>query len=220
MIALHDVGFAYPDGRFRLPVRSLEVAAGERLAVVGPSGTGKTTLLSLIAGLLRPATGRIQVAGADLGRLPEAALRRFRAETIGLVCQDFALLDYLTVRENILYPFRVVPSLRLDAEARARAEALAEGCGLADLLDRRPGRLSRGEQQRVAICRALATRPRIVLADEATGNLDPQTKERILDLLLDRAAASGATVVAVTHDHGLLHRFGRVVDLSASRAAA
>lgn len=217
MIEIEGLRFAYPDGRFRLRVPALSVAAGERLAVVGPSGSGKTTLLYLVAGLLRADAGHVRVAGVDLRTLSEPGRRRFRAETIGFVFQDFGLLDYLTARENILYPYRVAAGSRLDAEARDRAAALAEASGLGGRLDRHPGALSRGEQQRVAICRALVTRPRLILSDEATGNLDPDTKGRVLDLLFDRAAEQGATVLAVTHDHALLPRFDRAIDFAAFR---
>jgi putative ABC transport system ATP-binding protein len=215
-VEIADLSFAYPGG-FRLQVPRLEVAPGERVAVVGPSGSGKTTLLNLIAGLARPDRGRVRVAGTEVGALSEGARRSFRGRTIGFVFQDFALLDYLSARENILYPSRIVAGLRPDAAARARTEELAAACGLAGKLDRRPGALSRGEQQRVAVCRALVTGPRLVLADEATGNLDPATKGTVLDLLFDRAAEAGAAVLAVTHDHELLPRFDRVVDFAAFR---
>lgn len=220
MIEIESLGFSYPEGRFRLSVPALSVADGERLAVVGPSGTGKTTLLNLVAGILRPDEGVVRVAGADLGRLSDAARRAFRAANIGFVFQDFALLDYLSARENILYPYRITPALTLDRAARERAEALARASGLGDKLDRRPGALSQGEQQRVAICRALVTRPRLVLSDEATGNLDPENKALILDLLFARAEEAGAAVLAVTHDHDLLPRFDRVIDFAAFRQEA
>lgn len=220
MIEIENLSFAYPGGRFTLRVPELRLAAGERLAIVGPSGTGKTTLLNLVAGILRPETGTIRVAGTDLGTLSEDGRRRFRAGQIGFVFQDFSLLDYLSARENILYPYRITPALRLDSEARARADALGAACGLADKLDRRPAALSQGEQQRVAICRALVTQPRLVLSDEATGNLDPENKGLILDLLFEQARAAGAGVLAVTHDHGLLPRFDRVVDFARFRDEA
>ncbi|MCC1492490.1 ABC transporter ATP-binding protein [Cognatishimia sp. F0-27] len=220
MVEIENLTFAYPSGGFRLRVSSLSLAAGERLAIVGPSGSGKTTLLNLIAGILRPDSGRIDVAGTDVTALSDAARRRFRASHIGFVFQDFALLDYLPARQNILYPYRIAPGLRLDAAARERAEALAAASGIGDKLDRHPTALSQGEQQRVAICRALVTQPRLVLSDEATGNLDPESKARILDLLFDRAEAAGAAVLAVTHDHELLPRFDRVLDFTEFRERA
>lgn len=217
MVRLEDVTFAYPSGDFRLRVPELSLAPCERVAIVGPSGTGKTTLLNLIAGILTPDAGRIEVAGTDVTGLSDAERRRFRASRIGFVFQDFALLDYLSARQNILYPYRISQGLRLDAAVRARAEALAASCGIEAKLGRHPGALSQGEQQRVAICRALVTQPRLVLSDEATGNLDPASKLRILDLLFARAEETGASILAVTHDHELLPRFDRVLDFAAFR---
>ncbi len=220
MIEVEALRFAYRGGTFRLAVPALHVASGERLAVVGPSGTGKTTLLNLIAGIAVPDGGHVRVGGTDVGSLSEGARRAFRARTIGFVFQNFALLDYLSARENILYPFRIGAGLRLDAEARRRAETLAAACGIADKLGQHPPQLSQGEQQRVAICRALVTEPGVILADEATGNLDPETKALILDLLFERAAEAQATLLAVTHDHELLPRFDRVIDFAAFRTEA
>ncbi|MEL6677910.1 MAG: ATP-binding cassette domain-containing protein, partial [Pseudomonadota bacterium] len=130
------------------------------------------------------------------------------------------LLDYLSARQNILYPYRITPALTLDGAVRERAQALATACGIGDKLDRHPTALSQGEQQRVAICRALVTQPKLILSDEATGNLDPDSKARILDLLFEQAAEAGAAVLAVTHDHELLPRFERVVDFAQYRQAA
>ncbi|MEM7520492.1 MAG: ABC transporter ATP-binding protein [Pseudomonadota bacterium] len=217
MITVKDLTFRYPGTNFRLRVPEFTQQDHERVAIVGPSGSGKTTLLNLIAGILTPEAGRIDVAGTDVARLSDMARRRFRAGTIGFVFQDFALLDYLSARQNILYPFRISPALTLNAEARSRAESLAASCGIADKLDRHPTALSQGEQQRVAICRALVTQPKLILSDEATGNLDPDSKTRILDLLFEQATQAGSPVLAVTHDHELLPRFDRVIDFAQFR---
>lgn len=220
MVRIDNLAFGYGAGGFRLRVPAFSLQDGERVAIVGPSGSGKTTLLNLIAGILTPETGRIDVAGTEVTVLSDAARRRFRANEIGFVFQDFALLDYLPARQNILYPYRITPALSLDGEARDRAEALARACGIGDKLDRHPAALSQGEQQRVAICRALVTQPKLILSDEATGNLDPESKTRILDLLFEQAAQAGAAVLAVTHDHELLPRFERVLDFAQFREGA
>ena len=220
MIEIEGLTFGYSAGGFRLRVPQFSLAAGERVAIVGPSGSGKTTLLNLIAGILTPETGRIAVAGTAVAGLSDAQRRRFRASQIGFVFQDFALLDYLSARQNIYYPYRITPALTLDAAAQDRAQTLATACGIGDKLDRHPSALSQGEQQRVAICRALVTQPKLILSDEATGNLDPESKARILDLLFEHAEEAGAAVLAVTHDHELLPRFERVLDFAQFREGA
>lgn len=217
MIQIKTLTFGYSGGGFRLNVPEFTLAQSERLAIVGPSGSGKTTLLNLIAGILTPDSGTVTVAGTDIASLSDTERRKFRAAQIGFVFQDFALLEYLSARQNILYPYRITPALTLDAEVRDRAEALAAACGIGDKLDRHPNALSQGEQQRVAICRALVTQPKLILSDEATGNLDPDSKARILDLLFEQAAEAGAPVLAVTHDHELLPRFERVLDFAQFR---
>ncbi len=219
MIALRDLRFAYPGG-FALHVPELSVAAGERVAVVGPSGSGKTTLLNLVSGIAVPDAGGVSLDGTEIGALPDAARRRLRAARVGFVFQEFALVDYLTAEGNVLYPYRVGAGLRLDAEARARAGDLLAAFGLGEKTRRRPAQLSQGERQRVAIARALVTRPKVILADEATGNLDPANKEAALDLLFAQAAETGAALLCVTHDHELLPRFDRTIDFADLRAAA
>ncbi len=220
MIRIRDLAFAYPQGGFRLEIPAFDLAEGERLAVAGPSGSGKTTLLDLIAGIRTPLRGTLDVDGVAIASLPDPARRAFRLQRIGFVFQDFELLDYLTVQDNILYPYRISNALRLDADAFARARSLAEAAGIIDQLGRHPDALSRGERQRTAICRALVAGPRLMLADEATGALDPRNKERVLDLLFERAAAEGASLLAVTHDTQLLDRFDRVVDFRTFQAGA
>lgn len=217
MVRVENLTFGYSGGGFRLRVPEFTLENRDRLAIVGPSGSGKTTLLNLIAGILTPEAGRVEVAGTDVAVLSDAARRRFRASHIGFVFQDFALLDYLPALQNILYPYRITPALKLDANVQDRAEALAVACGIGDKLNRHPSALSQGEQQRVAICRALVTQPKLILSDEATGNLDPDSKARILDLLFEQASEAGAAVLAVTHDHELLPRFERVLDFAQFR---
>jgi putative ABC transport system ATP-binding protein len=140
--------------------------------------------------------------------------RDFRSTRIGFIFQDFELLDYLSVQDNILHPYRISSALKLNRSVHQRAAELAEAMGIGDLLKRRSGELSQGEKLRAAICRALLHRPELILADEATGNLDPENKSRILDLLFHNVQLSNATLLAVTHDHELLPRFARVIDFS------
>lgn len=193
---------------------SLQVQAGELLAVMGPSGSGKTTLLSLVGGLDRPSAGRVIVAGQDVGALKPRDLAILRRRTVGYVFQDLNLLAGLTARENVSIP------LELDgrplAEARAAAEAALASVGLADLADRFPDDLSGGEQQRVAIARALVGGRQILLADEPTGALDSMTGESVMRLLRAHCD-NGGTAILVTHDAAHAAWADRVVFLRDGR---
>lgn len=215
MLQVSDLHFQYADGGFDLFVDTLELSAGESVALVGPSGSGKTTLLHLAAGILTPDAGQICVNGEDLGALSDDARRAFRVRQIGLVFQEFELLEYLSVLDNVLLSCRIHPVLRLDAAAHRRARTLADRLGIGDKLGRLPNSLSQGERQRVAVCRALVTNPPLLLADEPTGNLDPANKQRVLDTLFELAGESGATILTVTHDQELLPYFDRVIDFKA-----
>jgi ABC-type lipoprotein export system ATPase subunit len=213
MISVSDLRFSYPGGEFELNVSDLSVERGEKLAVIGPSGSGKTTLLHLMAGIRLPQGGTVITDGVEVTSLDDGARRDFRIRRIGMVFQEFELLEYLTVLDNILLPYRVNGSLRIDRAVRERAVALAEQVGLGDKTSRLSTRLSHGEKQRVAVCRALVAEPVLLLADEPTGNLDPSNTLRVLDILLEAADATGATLVTVTHDHDLLPKFDRHVDV-------
>jgi putative ABC transport system ATP-binding protein len=213
VIRLEDVRFRYRTGEFRLHLPELLVDARSSVALVGPSGAGKTTLLHLVAGILRPDSGRVVVDGTDIAGLPDGARRAFRVAKIGLVFQEFELLDYLSVLDNVLLPCRIAGALPLDAAMRDRAAALVERFGLADKIRRSVHRLSQGERQRVGVCRALLASPPLLLADEPTGNLDTDNRDIVLDALLGYADESGATVLTVTHDREILDRFDRVVDV-------
>ena len=212
MIRIDSLGFSYREGNFRLRIPELVVERGEKVAFIGPSGSGKTTLLNLVAGIALPDRGSISVTDTEIHSLSDSQRRAFRISRIGFVFQEFELLDYLNVMDNILHPYRISVELKLNSAVRERAAELARGMGVGDKLQRRCDSLSQGEKQRAAICRALLAQPELLLADEPTGNLDPVSKERILDLLFDHAASSGATLLAVTHDHEMLPRFDRVID--------
>jgi len=212
MISIQNLEFYYRTGEFHLLIPEFNVSEREKVAVIGPSGSGKTTLLSLIAGIITPVSGIVNVGEVNVSKLNDTGRRDFRVSNIGFVFQDFELLDYLNVFDNVLHPYRITGALKLDKEVCTRAEALAQDMGIGDKLKRNPNDLSHGEKQRVAICRALLPEPRLILADEATGNLDPDNKTLILDLLFSAVSDHDATLLAVTHDHELLKRFDRVVD--------
>jgi putative ABC transport system ATP-binding protein len=212
MIAIRNLEFAYAQSDFRLRVPELTIAAGTRVAIVGPSGCGKTTLLSLIAGILVPGSGSVLVDGSELTSLTDAARRALRVRNIGLVFQEFELLEHLNVLDNILLPYRISPALRLDRNVRERAFRLAEQVGISNKLRRDVRRLSQGERQRVAICRALLTTPRLLLCDEPTGNLDAANRRHVLEILDEYVSRVQATLVTVTHDSEILERFPRVLD--------
>jgi putative ABC transport system ATP-binding protein len=232
MIEFHDVSFRYQGSAssapsvagfsgFALHIQTLAVGRGERIALVGPSGSGKTTLLSLVAGILRPESGTVRVDGQELSRLGDAAVRQFRIERVGQVFQSFELLDYLSIIvsiiENVMLPWYIgrgsqkVGSQK--ADSRRRALELLDEVGLASRANARPGQLSQGEQQRVAVCRAMLNHPPLLLADEPTGNLDQDNKQMVVDLLLQQARHQDSTLLMVTHDQSLLGRFDTVLDI-------
>ena len=211
MIEAENLSFAYPGAGFTLQVPTLQVKTGEVVGIIGASGSGKTTLLHLLTGLKLRQSGSLKVQGVDPSVITEPARRNNRLKSMGLVFQDFALLDYLNVIDNIVLPYRVSPALPWDITLKQRAKELASTLGIADKLRRRIDQLSQGEKQRVAIARAMLTKPKLLLADEPTSNLDPANKLAVLDAMLDLAKANGSTVLVVTHDHGLLNRFDRVL---------
>ncbi len=211
MIAINNLTFTYGDGTFRLRIPQLILEAGRSAVIPGPSGSGKTTLLNLIAGILPGDGGEIAVGSTAVHRLGDGERRLFRLLNVGQVFQDFQLIDYLNVLDNVLLPCRIHPSVTITKAFRERAGELLNCVEMSSFARRSVTRLSQGERQRVAICRALLLSPQIVLADEPTGNLDPVNAERIVRLLLAETRRSGATLVMVTHDHSLLPHFDRVI---------
>lgn len=213
MIECKDLTFTYPGSPFVLNVPDLRIEKGKQLVLKGPSGSGKTTFLNLLAGILTPDQGRISVGGLDLTEYGRSDRQDLRIVKMGLVFQEFALLEYLNVRENIILPYRLNPVMHLNEEAKGRAEQLASMVGLTDKLERFPGRLSQGERQRVAFCRALVTQPEVLLCDEPTANLDPVNRDQMLDILLSYCRRNDKTLVMVTHDHEILDSFDEVLDM-------
>lgn len=217
MIRIEGLRFRYPaaEGDFTLHIPRFELKTGERLAITGPSGTGKTTLLKLIAGIEPPMAGTIRVDGQAVHAMNDSARRRFRITRLGFIFQDLQLLDYLDMADNILHPYRINPALKLSPAVRQRMRQLAADIGLEHKLSQPVTALSQGERQRVAICRAVLTQPALVLADEPTASLDPDNKLKILDVLFRTLDRESASLIAVTHDHDLLGRFDRVIDFFA-----
>jgi len=187
----------------------LSVTAGETVSVVGPSGSGKSTMMMVIAGLERPSSGRIQVAGVGLDRLNEDGLALFRRKSVGIVFQNFHLIPTMTALENVAVPLELAG----DRDAFGKAARELESVGLGHRLTHYPGQLSGGEQQRVALARAFAVEPRLLLADEPTGNLDGETGQRVIDLMFELRARRGTTLLLITHDPALAQRCGRTVHL-------
>jgi len=195
---------------------SFSLEPGGFLAILGPSGSGKTTLLGLLAGLDRPSAGSVHLDGQDLGVLNEDQRARVRAEKIGFVFQAFQLIPTLTAQENVRVPLE----LRGDAGAAARARELLERVGLAGREHHYPSQLSGGEQQRVALARGFSIRPKVLFADEPTGNLDAQTGATIIDLMVGLNRDLGTTLVLVTHDLDLAARARRTIRLADGRVVA
>ena len=194
----------------------LEVLAGETLALLGPSGSGKSSLMAVLTGLERASGGSLNVAGADFAALSEDELARARRGRIGIVLQAFHLLPTMTALENVATPMELAG----EPDARARAAAELAAVGLGHRLDHYPQQLSGGEQQRVAIARATAPRPALLFADEPTGNLDAATGHAIVELLFTRRAETGATLVVITHDPELAEHCERVITLADGRIAS
>ncbi len=217
ILLVDNVSRTYRTGHGPLTVLSgvsLSVPAGATRAIVGPSGSGKTTLLGLCAGLDQPTTGSVAIAGRPLGGLGEDARAALRNELVGFVFQNFQLMPTLTALENVMVPLE----LRGEANARRPAAELLERVGLGERLDHYPVQLSGGEQQRVALARAFVNRPRILFADEPTGNLDTETSAKVIDILFELNREAGTALVLVTHDSELAALTDQTLRLRGGRA--
>ena len=212
MVVLESLFFQYPDSQFQLNIDNLGFDQGSKSAIIGTSGYGKTTMLNIIAGIITPQKGSVKVKDQMINTLGDAERRNFRIQHIGFIFQDFKLIPYLNVMDNILLPYRINSTISMNNETMQSALSIAEELGIDDKMKKYPAKLSQGEKQRVAICRALLNRPSLILADEPTGNLDPENKKRIMDILFDSVEKFKATLITVTHDHEMLKGFDRVID--------
>ncbi|MBU0752946.1 MAG: ABC transporter ATP-binding protein [Gammaproteobacteria bacterium] len=216
MIEVESLGKVVQSGSGPLTILheiTFAVAPGEAVAIVGASGSGKSTLLGLMAGLDLPSHGAIRLGGQDLAALDEDGRAALRGRLLGFVFQSFQLLPALTALENAMLPLELAGL----ADARASATGMLERVGLGHRLDHYPKHLSGGEQQRVALARAFGVRPKLLLADEPTGNLDADTGGEIIDLMFEMNREAGTTLVLVTHDEALAHRCGRTIRLAGGR---
>lgn len=216
LIDLKDVRLTLGEGDVRTEILkgvSLRLDPGESVAVLGPSGSGKSSLMAVISGLERPDSGAVNLDGQDIEGWNEDKLARLRGRSLGIILQAFHLLPTMTALENVAVPLELAGA----ANARDRARAELEAVGLGHRLTHYPAQLSGGEQQRVAIARATAPRPTLLLADEPTGNLDSATGATIIDLLFERAASAGAGLLVITHDSAVAARAGRVVHMADGR---
>lgn len=216
LIDLNDVRLTLGEGDVRTEILkgvSLRLDPGESLAVLGPSGSGKSSLMAIIAGLERADAGEVRLAGQDIADMGEDELARLRGRSLGIILQAFHLLPTMTALENVSVPLELSGA----DDPRGRAAYELEQVGLGHRLTHYPAQLSGGEQQRVAIARATAPKPQLLLADEPTGNLDSKTGSAIIDLLFDRAGQAGAGLLVITHDAAVAARAGRTVHMSDGR---
>ena len=219
LIDLHDVRLTLGEGDVRTEILkgvSLTLKPGEKVAVLGPSGSGKSSLMAVVAGLERADSGKVSLAGNDIGDMNEDTLARLRGRSVGIILQAFHLLPTMTALENVAVPLELAGV----ADAKGRAAFELESVGLSHRLSHYPVQLSGGEQQRVAIARVTAPRPQLLLADEPTGNLDSANGAAIIDLLFERAGSAGAGLLVITHDQAVAARADRVLHMADGLLAA
>jgi putative ABC transport system ATP-binding protein len=212
MIECHNIKFLYPQSTIRLSIPHFHLEKKQWGLLKGYSGSGKTTFLHLISGILKPQEGKIRVSDVEITQARPSFLRNFRISKIGFVFQNFELLEYLTVEQNICYPFYLNPTLKFTEEHSKDLQQLLGEMGIGDKTKNYPRELSQGEQQRVCVARALITRPALLLADEPTGNLDPESTLKVMQLLQHLCKPRETTVLIVSHDQSLFSYFDKIWD--------
>ena len=216
ILQISDLHFQYPASDFKIEVSDIKITQGSKIAISGKSGSGKTTLIHLISGILKPQSGEILFFDKSITDMNENDIRKHRISNIGFIFQEFELLDYLNVVDNLVLPYKINKSLSLDEEIKDKAKEIANRIGIGNKLDQHPKQLSGGERQRLAIARALITSPPLIIADEPTGNLDDKTSNIVMDEITDQVSYTNSTLIMISHNNELISSFDEIIDIQES----
>ena len=216
ILQISDLHFQYPASDFKIEVSDIKITQGSKIAISGKSGSGKTTLIHLISGILKPQSGEILFFDESITDMNDNDIRKHRISNIGFIFQEFELLDYLNVMDNIVLPYKINKSLSIDEEIKNKAKEIANRIGIGNKLDQHPKQLSGGERQRLAIARALITSPPLIIADEPTGNLDDKTSNIVMDEITDQVSYTNSTLIMISHNNELISSFDEIIDIQES----
>ena len=216
ILQIRDLHFQYPASDFKIEISDIKITQGSKIAISGKSGSGKTTLIHLISGILKPQSGKILFYDESITDMNDKEIRKHRISNIGFIFQEFELLEYLNVMDNLVLPYKINKSLVLDAEIKDKAKEIANRIGIGNKLDQHPKQLSGGERQRLAIARALITSPPLIIADEPTGNLDEKTSNIVMDEITDQVSYTNSTLIMISHNNELISSFDEIIDIQES----
>jgi len=216
ILQIRDLHFQYPASDFKIEISNIKITQGSKIAISGKSGSGKTTLIHLISGILKPQSGEILFFDKSITDMNDKEIRKHRISNIGFIFQEFELLDYLNVMDNLILPYKINKSLSLDEEIKNKAKEIANRIGIGNKLDQHPKQLSGGERQRLAIARALITSPPLIIADEPTGNLDNKTSNIVMDEITDQVSYTNSTLIMISHNNELISSFDEIIDIQES----
>jgi len=216
ILEIRDLYFQYPVSDFKIEISDIKITQGSKIAISGKSGSGKTTLIHLISGILKPQSGKILFYDESITDMNDKEIRKHRILNIGFIFQEFELLEYLNVMDNLILPYKINKSLVLDAEIKDKAKEIANRIGIGNKLDQHPKQLSGGERQRLAIARALITSPPLIIADEPTGNLDEKTSNIVMDEITDQVSYTNSTLIMISHNNELISSFDEIINIQES----
>ena len=216
ILQIRDLHFQYPASDFKIEISDIKITQGSKIAISGKSGSGKTTLIHLISGILKPQSGEILFYDKSITDMNDKEIRKHRISNIGFIFQEFELLEYLNVMDNLILPYKINKSLVVDSEIKDKAKEIANRIGIGNKLDKHPKQLSGGERQRLAIARALITSPPLIIADEPTGNLDEKTSNIVMDEITDQVSYTNSTLIMISHNNELISSFDEIIDIQES----